>query len=121
MRSSDVEGRSIRSDALYPALSGEWEVLVTRNEDHPRRPDQDFIRSWFGNGHVEALQHTNRAWRAELNELHGRSSHRKAPQIDTAKKGDELTAFTSPLRARKRLTRAQEEQLHKRKPLRAPV
>jgi hypothetical protein len=32
MRSSDGEGRSIRSDALYPALSGEWEVLVTRNE-----------------------------------------------------------------------------------------
>jgi hypothetical protein len=27
MRSSDGEGRSIRSDALYPALSGEWEVL----------------------------------------------------------------------------------------------
>src|ERR1700730_4177410 len=25
MRSSDGEGRSIRSDALYPALSGEWE------------------------------------------------------------------------------------------------
>src|ERR1700720_3546290 len=33
MRSTDGEGRSIRSDALYPALSGEWEVLVTRNED----------------------------------------------------------------------------------------
>ena len=31
MRSSDGEGRSIRSDALYPALSGEWEVPVTRN------------------------------------------------------------------------------------------
>ena len=31
MRSSDSEGRSIRSDALYPALSGEWEVPVTRN------------------------------------------------------------------------------------------
>ena len=31
MRSSDGEGQSIRSDALYPALSGEWEVPVTRN------------------------------------------------------------------------------------------
>src|SRR5580704_10054387 len=31
MRSGDGEGRSIRSDALYPALSGEWEVPVTRN------------------------------------------------------------------------------------------
>ena len=31
MRSSDGERRSIRSDALYPALSGEWEVPVTRN------------------------------------------------------------------------------------------
>jgi hypothetical protein len=31
MRSSDGEGRSIRSDALYPALRGEWEVPVTRN------------------------------------------------------------------------------------------
>src|SRR3981081_904011 len=31
MRSSDGEGRSMRSDALYPALSGEWEVPVTRN------------------------------------------------------------------------------------------
>src|ERR1700720_3637568 len=32
MRSSgDPEGRSIRSDALYPAPSGEWEVPVTRN------------------------------------------------------------------------------------------
>ena len=31
MGSSDGEGRSIRSDALYPALSGEWEVPVTRN------------------------------------------------------------------------------------------
>ena len=31
MRSSDGEGRSIRSDALYPALSGEWEVPVIRN------------------------------------------------------------------------------------------
>ena len=31
MRSSAGEGRSIRSDALYPALSGEWEVPVTRN------------------------------------------------------------------------------------------
>src|ERR1700681_3091708 len=31
MRSSEGEGRSIRSDALYPALSGEWEVPVTRN------------------------------------------------------------------------------------------
>src|ERR1700731_5180626 len=31
MRSSDGEGRSIRRDALYPALSGEWEVPVTRN------------------------------------------------------------------------------------------
>jgi hypothetical protein len=31
MRSSDGDGRSIRSDALYPALSGEWEVPVTRN------------------------------------------------------------------------------------------
>ena len=31
MRSSDGEGRSIRSDALYLALSGEWEVPVTRN------------------------------------------------------------------------------------------
>jgi hypothetical protein len=31
MRSSGVEGQSIRSDALYPALSGEWEVAVTRN------------------------------------------------------------------------------------------
>jgi hypothetical protein len=31
MRSSDGKGRSIRSDALYPALSGEWEVPVTRN------------------------------------------------------------------------------------------
>src|ERR1700719_1423520 len=32
MRSSgDPEGRSIRSDALYPARSGEWEVPVTRN------------------------------------------------------------------------------------------
>ena len=30
MRSSDGEGQSIRSDALYPALSGEWEVPVTR-------------------------------------------------------------------------------------------
>src|SRR3984893_1721915 len=29
MRSSDGEGRSIRSDALYPG--GEWEVPVTRN------------------------------------------------------------------------------------------
>src|ERR1700730_12933101 len=29
--SGDPEGRSIRSDALYPALSGEWEVPVTRN------------------------------------------------------------------------------------------
>ena len=28
MRSSDGEGRSIRSDALCPALSGEWEVPV---------------------------------------------------------------------------------------------
>ena len=27
----DGEGRSIRSDALYPALSGEWEVPVIRN------------------------------------------------------------------------------------------
>jgi hypothetical protein len=33
----DGEGQSIRSDALYPALSGEWEVLVTRNEDHPSK------------------------------------------------------------------------------------
>src|ERR1700686_3544654 len=33
MRSSDGEGRSIRSDALYPALSGEWEVPVTRNAE----------------------------------------------------------------------------------------
>src|SRR3981189_337456 len=31
MWSSDGERRSIRSDALYPALSGEWEVPVTRN------------------------------------------------------------------------------------------
>src|ERR1700720_3115911 len=31
MWSSDGEGRSIRSDARYPALSGEWEVPVTRN------------------------------------------------------------------------------------------
>src|SRR6202140_4237985 len=31
MRSSDSAGRSIRSDVLYPALSGEWEVPVTRN------------------------------------------------------------------------------------------
>src|SRR6202022_3966783 len=31
MRSSDGEGRSIRSDARYPALRGEWEVPVTRN------------------------------------------------------------------------------------------
>src|SRR3984893_17758397 len=31
MRSSDGEGQSIRSDALYPALSGEWEVPVPRN------------------------------------------------------------------------------------------
>src|SRR5712671_5427322 len=31
MGSSDGEGRSIRSDALYPALSGELEVPVTRN------------------------------------------------------------------------------------------
>ena len=31
MRLSDGEGQSIRSDALYPALSGEWEVPVTRN------------------------------------------------------------------------------------------
>src|SRR6478736_5671450 len=31
MRSSDGEGRSIRSDAFYPAQSGEWEVPVTRN------------------------------------------------------------------------------------------
>jgi hypothetical protein len=31
MRSSDGEGASIRSDVLYPALSGEWEVPVTRN------------------------------------------------------------------------------------------
>ena len=37
MRSNDGEGRSIRSDALYPALSGEWEVPVTRNEDHPSK------------------------------------------------------------------------------------
>jgi hypothetical protein len=37
MRSNDGEGQSIRSDALYPALSGEWEVLVTRNEDHPSK------------------------------------------------------------------------------------
>jgi hypothetical protein len=35
MRSSDGEGRSIRSDALYPALSGEWEVPVTRNAKGP--------------------------------------------------------------------------------------
>jgi hypothetical protein len=36
--SSDGEGRSIRSDALYPALSGEWEVPVTtRNDDHPSK------------------------------------------------------------------------------------
>ena len=26
-----AKGQSIRSDALYPALSGEWEVPVTRN------------------------------------------------------------------------------------------
>jgi hypothetical protein len=31
MWSSDGERRSIRSDALYPALSGEWEVPVIRN------------------------------------------------------------------------------------------
>src|SRR6202035_4365273 len=31
MRSTDGEGRSIRSDALYPALRGEWEVPVTSN------------------------------------------------------------------------------------------
>jgi hypothetical protein len=31
MRSSDGEGASIRSDVLYPALSGEWEVPITRN------------------------------------------------------------------------------------------
>jgi hypothetical protein len=27
-----------RSDALYPALSGEWEVpVITRNDDHPSK------------------------------------------------------------------------------------
>jgi hypothetical protein len=30
-------GDRSESDALYPALSGEWEVLVTRNEDHPSK------------------------------------------------------------------------------------
>src|ERR1700738_2127928 len=33
MRSSDSAGRSIRSDVLYPALSGEWEVPVTRDAE----------------------------------------------------------------------------------------
>src|ERR1700736_562688 len=33
-------------------------------------PNQDFTGFWFGNGHIETLQHIRRARLAELDELH---------------------------------------------------
>jgi hypothetical protein len=40
-------------------------------------PNQDFTGFWFGNGHIEALQHIRRAGLAELDEFMLRSSARR--------------------------------------------
>jgi hypothetical protein len=63
MRSSDDEGRSIRSDALYPALSGEWEVPVTRNakitpvNGHPADPTHITEAIKRSDEYLEAPEH----------------------------------------------------------------